>query len=41
VQLGQALLPWFSELDQGEWAILERAAELMAARTASTAAVLA
>ena len=38
-QLGRALLPWFGELDEGEWAILERAAELMAARTASDAAV--
>jgi DNA-binding MarR family transcriptional regulator len=38
-QLGQALLPWFDELDEGEWAILERAAELMTSRTASDAAV--
>jgi len=38
-QLGQALLPWFNELDEGEWAILERAAELMTSRTASDAAV--
>ena len=38
-QLGQALLPWFNELDEGEWAILERAAELMSSRTASDAAV--
>lgn len=38
-QLVHALLPWFNELDQGEWAILERAAELLAVRTASDAAV--
>jgi DNA-binding MarR family transcriptional regulator len=38
-QLGQALLPWFAELDEGEWAILERASELLATRTASDAAV--
>lgn len=38
-ELGQALLPWFNELDQGEWAVLERAAELLADRTASDAAV--
>ncbi len=38
-QLGTALLPWFHDLDEGEWAILERAAELMTTRTASDAAV--
>ncbi len=38
-ELGRALLPWFNELDEGEWAILERAAELMTSRTASDAAV--
>ena len=37
--IGQALLPWFAELDEGEWAILERASELLATRTASDAAV--
>ena len=38
-QIGRALLPWFNELDDGEWAILERAVELMTSRTASDAAV--
>jgi DNA-binding MarR family transcriptional regulator len=37
VQLAGALQPWFADLDQGEWAILERAVELMASRTASDA----
>ncbi|CAN5514665.1 MarR family transcriptional regulator [soil metagenome] len=37
--LGRALLPWFAELDEGEWAILERASELLISRTASDAAV--
>ncbi len=38
-QIATALSPWFADLDQGEWAILERAVEMMAARTASDAAV--
>jgi DNA-binding MarR family transcriptional regulator len=39
LELAGALGPWFADLDQGEWAILERAVELMAARTANSAAV--
>ena len=38
-QIAEALGPWFADLDQGEWAILERAVQLMADRTASDAAV--
>lgn len=38
-QIAEALSPWFADLDGGEWAILERAVELMAARTASDAVV--
>ena len=38
-QIAAALGPWFADLDEGEWAILERAVELMATRTASDAAV--
>jgi DNA-binding MarR family transcriptional regulator len=38
-ELGRALLPWFAEIDEGEWAILERASELLMSRTASDAAV--
>ncbi|MBW4033116.1 MAG: MarR family transcriptional regulator [Acidobacteria bacterium] len=38
-QIAAALAPWFADLDEGEWAILERAVELMATRTASDAAV--
>ena len=38
-QIAAALGPWFADLDQGEWAILERAVQLMADRTASDAAV--
>ena len=38
-EIAAALAPWFADLDTGEWAILERAVELMAARTATDAAV--
>ena len=38
-QIAEALGPWFADLDQGEWAILERAVQLMADRTAGDAAV--
>ena len=38
-QIAEALGPWFADLDQGEWAILERAVQLMSERTASDAAV--
>ncbi len=38
-EIAVALGPWFADLDTGEWAILERAVELMAARTATDAAV--
>ena len=38
-QIADALGPWFADLDQGEWAILERAVQLMSDRTAGTAAV--
>jgi DNA-binding MarR family transcriptional regulator len=36
-EIADALGPWFADLDEGEWAILERAVELMTARTARTA----
>ena len=38
-RIAEALGPWFADLDQGEWAILERAVQLMSERTASDAAV--
>lgn len=38
-QIADALGPWFADLDTGEWAILERAVQLMSERTASDAAV--
>lgn len=38
-QIAAALGPWFADLDDREWAILERAVKLMATRTASDAAV--
>ena len=38
-EIADALGPWFADLDSGEWAILERAVELMTARTATDAAV--
>jgi DNA-binding MarR family transcriptional regulator len=38
-EIATALEPWFADLDQGEWAILERAVQLMSERTASTATV--
>ncbi|MEP6843595.1 MAG: MarR family transcriptional regulator [Pseudolysinimonas sp.] len=38
-QIAEALGPWFADLDTGEWAILERAVQLMSERTASDAAV--
>ncbi len=40
-QISEALGPWFADLDTGEWAILERAVELVTSRTASDAAVYA
>jgi DNA-binding MarR family transcriptional regulator len=33
-QIGDALLPYFHDLDDDDWSALERASELMAARTA-------
>jgi DNA-binding MarR family transcriptional regulator len=38
-QIADALAPWFVDLDEGEWAILDRAVQLMSARTANAAAV--
>lgn len=34
-RIGDALLPYFRDLDEADWHALERAAELMAARTAA------
>jgi len=34
-EVGAALEPYFRELDDADWAVLERATELMAARTAT------
>jgi DNA-binding MarR family transcriptional regulator len=39
-EIADALGPWFADLDEGEWAILERAVELMRARTATDAAAV-
>ena len=38
-RIAEALHPWFVDLDEGEWAILERAVQLMAERTSRDAAV--
>jgi DNA-binding MarR family transcriptional regulator len=38
-QIGAALQPFFRDLDDADWAVLERATELMAARTAVRAEV--
>ena len=38
-QIANALEPWFADLADDEWATLQRAVELMAARTASDLAV--